>query len=55
MDKNSATKLIKAKALGCLEQIEEIELSEFMETAEEFPGGQGGFAACADFEECTRA
>ena len=42
MDKNSATKLIKAKALGCLEQIEEIELSEFMETAEEFPWAELG-------------
>ena len=42
MDKNTATKLIKAKALGCLEQIEDIELSEFMETAEDFPWAELG-------------
>ena len=37
MDKNTATKLIKAKALGCLEQSEDNELIEFMEIAEDFP------------------
>ena len=42
MDKNSATKLIKAKALGCLEQIDDTELIEFMESAVDFPWAELG-------------
>ncbi len=37
MESNTAVKLLKAKALGCLDHSEDSELLEFMETAEDFP------------------
>jgi Fe2+ transport system protein B len=42
MEKGTAVKLVKAKALGCLDHGEDNELINYMETAEEFPWAELG-------------